>query len=601
MRTGGLSAERVRHRFRAGAEPLTSSQEREYCALMHDLGEIENVPVAIVGGGVVGLSMAVALARQGVRSVVLERAEKPNDHPRAHVCNPRTLEIFRLWGIEHRVRAAGLPESAMGRFVWRTAIAGEELGEIAYEAHARDHIASRRQATLTPEVSCAQDLVEAILRERLGELTGEHVRFGSNVVRTRDDGSDGVVLSVNDEPDAIRARYVVAADGAASDTRGGLGIPMEGPEQLASFLAIYLYADLSRWTRDRPAVLYWVVNSAVQGVFIAMDGHCRYTFHVRTDCERPSPHLLTIDRCRELVTAAIGAELTTLDIRQVGRWVMSGQVAERYRVGNVLLVGDAAHRFPPTGGFGMNSGIQDAHNLAWKLAAVLAGWAPESLLDSYELERRPVAELYRSRSVSNFRRLNELASWSSNPEPIVRRLESSGEIGKLERARFRQEIENQRDHFDKLNLELGFRYDRGAVVADPGPVLPVPPDGREAFTPRAVAGARAPLVRLQRPRNGTVATTDLFEREFVLLADATGGWPDAVDVVRSGGVPIRCIEIGDDLLDPDGAWRRMYEIELGGAVLVRPDGHVAFRCPRRPDGPTQTLVTTMRDILSTPA
>jgi len=527
------------------------------------------------------LSAAVALAHAGVRAAVFERASAPNDHPRAHVVNPRSMEIFRLWGIEDAVRAAALPPEATGNFVWMTSLAGETLGEVRYETNAN---AARDAATLTPEVSCAQDLVEQILRERLVGLGAERVRFAAAVTDLRQDG-DGVRLAINGRADAVTARFAIAADGAGSATRQRLGIGMDGPDELARFLAIYLHADLRDLTGARPSVLYWIVNSAVQGVFISMNGGSRFTFHVRVDPTDDGP--FTVERCRGLIHAAIGRDDIEPDIRQVGQWVMSGQVAERYRAGDVLLVGDAAHRFPPTGGFGMNTGIQDVHNLAWKIAAVLDGWAPEALLDTYELERRPVADANRWRSVSNFERLERLACWSRDPLPIVGRLEGGGETAIAERERFRREVARQRDHFDKIDQELGFAYDAGALAADT--------TGDTDSAPNARLGARAPLALLERPGGGVVATTDLFGHGFVLLADGECGWRDAALTVGREGVAIDCLVVGEDLVDRAGDWAKSYGLPSGGAVLVRPDGHVAFRSNGQ--DPCTALRAAMREIL----
>jgi 2-polyprenyl-6-methoxyphenol hydroxylase-like FAD-dependent oxidoreductase len=538
--------------------------------------------------------MAVALARQGVGATVFERAERANDHPRAHVANPRTLEIFRLWGVEEPVREASLGREATGRFVWVTSIAGSRLGEIAYDAHA-SRAALRELSTATPEVSCAQDVVEGILRRRLVELTGDPVHFGTNVTHVRDRG-DRVELSIEGRSDPVTASYAIAADGAGSRTREQLGIEMDGPDEIARFISIYLLADLSRWTRDVPAVLYWVVNSRVQGVFISMDGQRRYVFHHRFDPEQESFEDYTPARCRQVLRDAIGDDGIEVEIKRIGQWIMSGQVAKRYRSGRVFLVGDAAHRFPPTGGFGMNTGIQDAHNLAWKLAGVLAGWAGDGLLDTYELERRPVAVANCARSVANFLGLEGLASWSLNPEPIVRRLEAPGARGRIERARFAAEIERQREHFDKIDQELGFVYDAGAIYDG----QPHRRNGsrEESWTPHFTVGARAPYVRLTRPDGSAVASTDLFEREFVLLANGSQSWESAAQRIADAGVPIRSLVIGRDLLDLDDDWSRISGTDRGGAVLVRPDGHVAYIHQTQASHSRQPLNHAMSTLLN---
>lgn len=560
---------------------------------MTDAAEVLGAPVAIIGGGVVGVSMAVALARQQVHSVVLEQASGPNNHPRAHVANPRTLEIFRLWGVEEEVRAAGLPSAATGRFEWLTAISGSQLGEIHY---AREVLGT--DVTLTPEVSCAQDVIESILRRRLVALTGQKLHYAACVTDIVQESDGSVLLEVQGGSQFVRARYVIAADGASSPTRKRLGIPMEGPEELARFVSIYLHADLSRWTEKLPAVLYWIVNARVQGVFISMDGRSRYVFHLRIDPARERFEEYTPERCRAIMRDAIGADLLDLEIRKVGQWVMSGQVAERYRMGNVFLVGDSGHRFPPTGGWGMNTGIQDAHNLAWKIAGVLSGWAPEALLDTYESERRPVADVNRSRSVSNFTRLEDLATWSLDPLPIIARLEDPGPAGEAEHARFRAEVERQREHFDKLGHELGFCYRQGALVPEATHASSsASASSDHSLVPLVRVGARLPLVRMKRPDGSALATTDLFEREFVLLANGSASWQDATSRIAREGVPITCLEMGRELVDPNGSWSTTSETRAGGAILVRPDGHVALRCRTVPEDPDAMLVAAMETIL----
>ena len=551
------------------------------------------LPVVVVGGGVVGISTAVALERQGVESLVFDRRAFPNPHPRAHVANPRTMEIFRLWGVEGRVREAALAGGVTGNFVWRRSIAGEELGRLSYrDAHEGTE---RNAVTLAPEVSCAQDVIEGILRDYLAERTGDSVRYSSEVTDVSRLDAETMAVTVAGEPEPILARYVVAADGAWSATRAGLGIEMEGPEELARFVSIYAYADLAPWTGDMPAVLYWIVNDAVQGVFISMDGRGRYVFHVRMDPRRERFEDFTPERCRELILAAVGAE-TDVEVRDVGHWIMSGQVAARYRESNVLLAGDAAHRFPPTGGFGMNTSIQDAHNLAWKLRAVLSGWAPDSLLDTYGPERRPVAGANRSRSVSNFLKLESLAAWAANPRPILERLADTGEVGAAERCRFAAEIETQRSHFDKLEQELAFIYREGALVPAENA------SGRAAEAPDPLAhveiGARFPLIFFTAPDGERIGSTDLFEREFVLFTASASAWNAGVAAARAAGVPIRLMEIGTELRLDLGDWTVASGAKPGGAVLVRPDGHVAYRAVSADADPEAALRTALDRTLS---
>jgi 2-polyprenyl-6-methoxyphenol hydroxylase-like FAD-dependent oxidoreductase len=552
------------------------------------------LPVVIVGGGVVGISTAVALARHGVESVVLDRRPFPNPHPRAHVANPRTMEILRLWGVEPAIRKEALAANVTGNFVWLESIAGPKLGWLDYRER-RDG-PERHAVTLAPEVSCAQDVIERILRERLLELTGTRVKYDAEVVDVSPTDEDLLAVTVAGEKEPRLARYVIASDGAWSTTREGLGIAMEGPDELARFASIYLYADLSPWTDAMPAVLYWIVNQEVQGLFISMDGQGRYVFHIRIDPSRQSFEDFTVDYCRELVLAAVGSDVD-VDIRDVGNWIMSGQVAERYRQGNVFLAGDSAHRFPPTGGFGMNTGVQDAHNLAWKLAAVMSGWAGDQLLDSYQPERRPVADANRTRSVSNFLRLESLASWAADPAPILERLRTPGEVGLAERQRFADEIERQRDHFDKVEQELGFVYGEGAAISAAGSDKADTHESGSGLS-RMRVGGRFPLIQMRTPDGNDVGSTDLFEHGFVLFTSAGSAWNPGVVAARDAGVPITMLEIGTDLLLDPQTWADFSEIEPSGAILVRPDGHVAYQERVAPQDPEAALQAALKRILS---
>lgn len=560
---------------------------------MRNRTDAETLPVLIVGGGVVGTSTAVALARHGVESVVLDRRPSPNPHPRAHVANPRTMEIFRLWGVEAAIGKEALASNVTGNFVWLESIAGPKLGWLDYRER-RDG-PQRHAVTLAPEVSCAQDVIEWVLRERLLELTGAQVEYDAEVTDVSPIDEGLLAVTVAGEAEPRLARFVIAADGAWSTTRDRLGIAMEGPDELARFASIYLYADLSPWTDAMPAVLYWIVNQDVQGLFISMDGRGRYVFHVRIDPSRQTFEDFTIDYCRELVLAAVGADVD-VDIRDVGNWIMSGQVAERYRQGNVFLVGDSAHRFPPTGGFGMNTGVQDAHNLAWKLAAVMSGWAGDQLLDSYQPERRPVADANRSRSVSNFLRLESLASWAADPAPILERLRTPGDVGLAERQRFADEIERQRDHFDKVEQELGFVYREGAAIHVDAADADADEPGSGLSQIRV--GGRFPLIHMTTPDGEDVGSTDLFEHEFVLFTSAGSIWDAGVAAGKDSGVPIRMLEIGVDLLLDPKLWAHVSKTEPSGAVLVRPDGHVAYREHLAPPDPDAALQHALRKILS---
>jgi 2,4-dichlorophenol 6-monooxygenase len=249
-------------------------------------------------------------------------------------------------------------------------------------------------------------------------------------------------------------------------------------------------------------------------------------------------------------------------IRTLSTWNMSAQVAERYREGRTFLIGDAAHRFPPTGGLGLNTGVQDAHNLGWKIAAVEAGWAPEALLDSYEIERRPVARENADVSMRNAAKMLEV-------------VQALGPGGDGERGTVRAAIANQAEHFDMLGLQLGFQYERGAIVPD-GSARPACGNPVREFVPCGRPGARVPHGWTLRDGE-RVSTLDLLAPDrFTLITGRAGAaWIEAAAAIAAP--PLRYVAIGRDVADTDGAWTARLGIENDGALLVRPDQHVAWR------------------------
>jgi putative polyketide hydroxylase len=531
----------------------------------------DDADVLIVGSGPAGLTAAVLLADLGVRAVLLERNPSTTDHPRAHVVNTRTMEIFRQIGIADAVRAAGISDEACARVLWKRTLAGEELGALETDL-------DRAGMSPTRIASCAQDHVEALLRTA-AERRGCDLRYGTEVTGYAQH-DDGVVatLHAGGAETRLRARWVIAADGASSPSRRLLGVGMAGIPPIATLVGIYFHADLTPWLHARPALLYFIMNSRSPGVFIALDGRRRWIFH------RPQAHdELTQEQAREAVRTAVGVDEPAIDIVSIRPWTMTAEVAERFRVGRVLLAGDAAHRFPPTGGFGLNTGIQDVHNLAWKLALVLSGRAPESLLDTYEVERRPVAQANTDWSVRNF--LEGGSAVGPGNVMATLQLEAGGPDVPRVLAQLQADIDRERDHFDALGQDLGFVYERGALIPD-GTALPHVADPAAEYAPNARPGSRAPHVWLRR-ESRTISTLDLFGDGFALLvSDGAREWDG---VALPAGVRLHRIA--------DKAWRAAYDVGEHGAVLVRPDGHVASRWRDGVADPARLLARALDDIL----
>jgi len=556
------------------------------------------VPVLVVGAGPVGLSAALLLARLGIRSLVVDRRDGPHRAPQAHVVNPRTLEICRAAGLDMaRLRAAAAPADDVSQVVWMTRLAGEELGRLSYEREPDENL----RYTPTPLLSLSQHLFEPILLDRLQPERDAEVRYRHQWIALEQD-ADGVTSRIENlatgDGYTVRSRWLFAADGAGSRVRKALEIPMLGPDRLQSFVMIHFRADLRALVRDRPAILYWLVEPDTLGTLVAHDIDRTWVFMQPYDPDTESVEAYTEDACAAIVRRALGRDDVAFSIRDIGTWTMTAQLAERYAAGRVFLIGDSAHRFPPTGGLGMNTGIQDAHNLVWKLCVVESGRAPRSLLDTYEIERRPVAQENADHSLTNAMKLWEVFETLGivPGDPVGSKTRMTAVLADpASRERIAVAIEHQRDHFDMLGLQLGFAYEAGALVPD-GAERRAAENPVRDFVPTSRPGSRVPHAWVERAGE-RVSVLDLLPYDtFTVLAGPEGAaWADAVGQVRD--VPIRCLVAGRDFIDPGRDWASVCEIGATGALLVRPDQHVAWRVRAAPPDPTGALASALRTVL----
>ncbi|MEV5971580.1 FAD-dependent monooxygenase [Streptomyces sp. NPDC051921] len=541
-----------------------------------EAGEVgHRTPVLIVGGSLVGLSTSLFLGRLGVPHTLVERHSGTSIHPRGRGNNVRTMELFRGAGVERRIEEAASVLGGNNGILQTPTLVGD-AGEWLF----REIDPGGGVARFSPAgwCLCSQNDLEPVLLQEARELGGD-LRYSTELMSFEQD-ADGVTARVKSretgEHTTIRADYLVAADGPRSPVRERLGIGHTGPGDLFHNVSItFVSRDLADVVGDRRFIICYLTNPEADGALLPVDNRERWVFHAPWHPERGETlEEFTDERCREHIRRAVGVPDLHVEITGRAPWHAAERIAERYADGRVFLAGDSAHEMPPTGAFGSNTGIQDAHNLAWKLAAVLNGWAGPGLLASYDAERRPVAEATSARASS---RSVEHSHPGYSPGP------EAGGPGRKPNG--------------ILGVALGYRYPRGAVQgADPA--QPVVPDRLSLV---GEPGSRAPHMWLNHA--GTrVSTLDLYERHLVLLSSAgtTGGWHHAAAHVGERlGVPVDSYRIGEgahaELTPTDGTdWAELHGVTADGAVLVRPDGFVAWRS----EGSSEDPETVLRAVLT---
>lgn len=533
--------------------------------------DIEQVDVLIVGGGPCGLSAAIALGRCGVKTLLVEKHSTTSYHPRGHVVNARTMEIFRTWGVEEAIRARGIPHDRNQGVTFVRSVAGETIGEIRTFS---DPQRNRLIETFGPsaKTSCPQDMLEPVLRSAAASFPDVGVKFGVQLVSLENTSSSVIAeLAENGVSRRVQAKYVIAADGARSTVRDMLNIAMQGNEALGNQIGVYFEADLWKWVEKRPSLLWWIFNKKTVGVLIALDGRYRWTYNFGYDASKERPEDFTNERCAQIVQSAIGVDDLKVEVKDKRVWKMQARVAESLQRGRVFLAGDAAHPLPPTGGQGMNTAIGDVHNLCWKLSQVIKGVADESLLDTYDDERLPTIKFNVAQSVRNALNMEK-----SGLGGIMKTAEDFREE---DISRMRDAIPHQREHFDYYGQTFGYVY-RSHIILSEGPAEE-PQVG--TYTASAAPGARAPHCWLKmRETAQTVSTIDLYGTDrYTLLTGREGeNWVRVFTATAAQRrISLQAFRVGAqaDLVDNLGAFHDLYGIAPTGAVLVRPDGHVAWR------------------------
>jgi 2-polyprenyl-6-methoxyphenol hydroxylase-like FAD-dependent oxidoreductase len=534
--------------------------------------ELSNdAPVLIAGGGLVGLSMAMFLARQGVRSTVVEQLKAPSTLPRAAFFHMRTFELFRAAGIEEQVKAQSEKEFVPdGAIVALESLVGPQIGAFIPNLNAGvEELSPCRRWFVS------QPGLEPILRRRTQEV-GAHVINGEAVVAAAQD-SDGVNATLrNVETGAertLRARYLIAAEGAHSRIREQLGLRMQGRGVFSNSITIYFRADLAPYLEGRNLSIIYVKNPVLSGFFRLEKNGQRGFLGVNTvgdpyaDPEAAANAAADTSETRqiELVRAAAGVPDLKVELEGCARWRASSDVAERYREERIFFAGDAAHLMPPNGGFGGNTGIHDAHNLAWKIAMVLNGTAGHDLLDTYEIERKPVGRMTVDQAYTRYVTRTAPYLGAKDYPPLL----------------------------DDFRIELGYLYRSRAVQSETGA-----PDGHE--DPRTSCGrpgSRAPHLWLD---DGHTSTLDLIGSGFTLLAAENGAaWCGVIDAVKKQfpNLLLECHTMDEKRMKEPKRFAHAYGLSDLGVALIRPDGFVAWRTASMPPDPVRVLQEVLKDVL----
>jgi 2,4-dichlorophenol 6-monooxygenase len=581
------------------------------------MGAIE-VPVLIVGGGGCGLSASIFFSDHGVGHLLVERHADTSKIPKAHYLTQRTMEVFRQHGLDEEVAEQAAPVEMFAKARWLTSLGGDRALD-ARVVHEVDGfgggVVRERYAAAGPILPARlpQIRLEPILRRHAEQRNPGRVLFGHELAAFSDEG-DRVIAEVRDaktgEITTVAARYVVAAD-AGRTVGPALGVQMQGMPALRHVMTAYFSADLSAWWREGAHITHFL-NPYTPDLSCNLfemgpswgKGCEEWVLHFHSGGPARFDEQAVVPKIR----AALGLPGLELTLHDVRNWTVEGLLADRYRHGRVLLAGDAAHRQPPTVGLGMNTGIQDAHNLAWKLAVVLTGRAPDSLLDTYEAERRPIGKHNIDWSVSAAAHIQVIldAIGLGPRTPPQRRGQmfsayfDPSPIGAAVRARAVEIFATVRGAYQAHDLEIGFAYEEGAVVPDgsqPPPRAPL----RDVYHPTSRPGHLLPHVWIERDGR-RLSTHDLTgAASFALLTGPEGKpWSEAaMQVAEQFSIPIFAAHIGNggEFADIDGKWEAIRQITDEGAILVRPDNHVAWRSMSGSENPAGVLANAVSRIL----
>lgn len=579
---------------------------------------VAETDVVIVGSGPAGASMALALSTLGVKNIMLTKYRWTANTPRAHITNQRAMEMFRDLGVEQQVLADGTQHELMGQTTICTSLAGEELGRIQSWGTGSARITDYTQASPCLPIDIPQTYLEPILVKN-ATMRGTQSKFSNEYIGHVQD-ADGVTVTVLDRTSGhqykIRAKYLYAADGARSKIADEIGLPFEGAMDLAGAINITIKADLSSLVAHRPSVLYWVIQPGANvggigaGVVRMVRTWNEWLIIWGYDINEPAPEL-TDEAVTEVVRNLVGVPDLEVEITGTSLWGINEMYATHLQKGRVICGGDAIHRHPPNNGLGSNTSVQDSYNLAWKLAAVIKGYAGAELLESYSEERAPVAKqivLRANKSGGEFAEMFAalgITPGASDAEMVksIAERKDNTEAARAKRAAIETALKLKNYEFNAHGVEMGQFYQSSAVVSD-GSTKPAPTRDPELYyEPSTVPGSPLPHVWLGDAMN-KYSTLDLApSTQFTVITGVAGqAWADAAAKIAAGSdIPLVPLVIGpgEAITDLYFDWARVREVDEDGVLLVRPDKIIAWRSQSMVANPEAALRDVLAQILHT--
>ncbi len=586
----------------------------------------EEVPVLIVGGGGAGLTASMLLARQGVEHLLVSARPGTSDLPKAHVLNLRAMEILEDAGVADAIAERSTPAGQMAATAFYAGFAGPDpdygrrLARLeSWGAGGADE--HWRAASPWRQLNLPQIRLEPLFKAQAEELSPGRIRFGHELLGLEQDGQ-AVRATVRDiaagRTYVVGCQYLLGADGGRR-VAGLIGVEYEGLGVVTQTATLHVSADFSPWAQDPDVLIRWIFSPQA-GVLVVMVpmGPDRWGPHseewvIHLNYPADDPRAQSDAQVEADARRALGLPDVPLKIHKITRWPVDAMMASAFRAGRVFLLGDAAHRHPPTGGLGLTSAIHDAQNLCWKLELVLAGHASPALLDTYEAERRPVDERNAQRSLENA--LNHFAigaalgvSPDNTPEQNMaqlRRMWSGRPDDADHRSDALRAMRAQSMEFSELNVEYGYCYQSAAIVPD-GSIAPAQTDEIRVYQPGTRPGAPLPHAWIDDENGNRSPIKDLVAPgRFLLIAGEDGhAWCEAArQLAAETGIPLNALRIGHldgDLYDPRCAWQRHRQIASDGAILVRPDRFIAWRHLTADNDPRAALADAFNRILAQP-